>query len=477
MIKAQAQQKVTVKPSMPSSRRSALHVDITSYHSVHLETFTIARILPAAGNEDQCLAFFFQNYVVNNKKFHPSISMVGNEHLFASIRALSTAGLSKYHSDISLSHSASHQYVKALSLTNTALSNTQSAVRDETLLAILILTNYETLTGGSNRSLEAWVQHINGATTLLRLRGVEGIKHTDVRVLTMHVIAFVNITCLLNDIPTPPFIYELQSKIFEYLYEPESPAARYQHVSLRFADFNHAFQHHLFSDPDEIIARALTLEAEMIAALVDMPTFWQAEVIQPAVVQNTKAVEGGVPDFEVRYTDQGTSYIWNSFYSSRILLREAVLKTAQEAESGNTNGSKYVELKNQSRSIMRDCQKHILASIPPFMRSQTCSGFLLPGKRTQETIKSDGLLHRPCRATKIARTDRELVPEAFVCELPVMHALGGYGFLWPLLVAGHCSTATPEILEYVRKMYQVLGKEMKIEQALVLRDVLDSIII
>ncbi|KAH0222826.1 hypothetical protein KCU86_g520, partial [Aureobasidium melanogenum] len=475
MIKAQAQLKAVVKIASFPSRPVALHETCLSYQSGNLNTSVIYQVSSPIENDDQCLAFFFHNYVVNNNEFHPSISAVGNEHLFASIKALSIAGLSKYHSDTRLSQFARHQYVQALQLTNTALSDTQSAIRDETLLAVVVLTSYETLTGGSNRSLEAWVQHINGATALLRLRGIQGIKHTDGRILTMHVIAFINVTCLLNDLPIPPFIYDLQSKILKFLYRPESPAARYQQASLRFVDFNHAFQHHLFSTPEDIIARATGIEAEMTAALVDMPIYWKAETLPPARMPDDKALRGGVPNFELQYKDQATSYIWNSFYSSRILLRQAVLKTVQHIESQDGDKSKYANLKLRCRGILRDCQTQILASIPPFMRSQSYIGFLLPGRRIQDPAEIENPQNLLDPSKETSKIDRELVPEAFVSELPVMHALSGYGFLWPLFVVGYCSTATPEILEYVKDMYQVLGKTMKIEQALVLKDMLGSI--
>ncbi|KAK5999324.1 hypothetical protein QM012_005599 [Aureobasidium pullulans] len=475
MIKAQARKRAVVTTPATSSQSTTSHNSRAPSQLSDLKTSTVSKILSPVAHDDQCLAFFFHNYVVNNTKFHASISLIGNEHLLASIRALSNAGLSKYHSDIRLSHSARHQYVQALKLTNIALCDTKSAIRDETLLAILVLTSYETLTGGSDRSLEAWIQHINGATSLLRLRGIEGIKHTDGRVLTMHVIAFINVTCLLNDLPTPTFIYDLQSKIFEFLYEPESPAAQYQQASLQFADFNHAFHHHLFNTPEDVMARATAIEAEMVAALVNMPMYWKAEAVSSAIMPDDKILKGGVPDFELQYTDQATSYIWNSFYSSRILLRQAILKTVQCIETQDSDVSKYSDLEFQCRSIMRDCQTKILASIPPFMRLQSNTGFLLPGKRNQNPTNIVGLRTLPDASAQTSKTDRELVPEAFVSDLPVMHALGGYGFLWPLFVAGYCSTTTPEILEYVKDIYQKLGKEMKIEQALVLKDMLPSI--
>ncbi|KAH0060633.1 hypothetical protein KCU72_g1437, partial [Aureobasidium melanogenum] len=216
-------------------------------------------------------------------------------------------------------------------------------------------------------------------------------------------------------------------------------------------------------------------EAEMTAALVDMPIYWKAETLPPARMPDDKALRGGVPNFELQYKDRATSYIWNSFYSSRILLRQAVLKTVQHIESQDGDKSKYANLKLRCRGILRDCQTQILASIPPFMRSQSYIGFLLPGRRIQDPAEIENPQNLLDPSKETSKIDRELVPEAFVSELPVMHALGGYGFLWPLFVVGYCSTATPEILEYVKDMYQVLGKTMKIEQALVLKDMLGSI--
>lgn len=474
MMKAQAQRKAVVKSSPFSSRSNALNISPKSSQYGRINEYLIAQISPAVGNEDHCLAFFFHNYVINGDRYHPSVSVGGSEPLSASIRALSTAGLSKYHSDIRLSHYARHRYVQALSLTNTALKDTDSAVRDETLLAIVVLTSYETLTGGSERSLEAWTQHINGATTLLRLRGIEGIKHTDGRVLTMHVIGHINVACLLNNLPTPSFIYDLQVKIFEHLYDPESPAMRYQHVNLQFADFNHAVHHDLFSTPEETIVQAMNIEAKMVAALVDLPKYWKVGIVPPAAIPDQKALKGGVPDFELRYRDQGVSYLWNSFHSSRILLRQTVLQKIQTIESQNSDILRYAELEINSCDVMRECQTNILASISPYMRLHSHAGFLLPDRQPQETSDADGLRTSLRQSKETLSADRELMPEAFISGLPAMHVLGGYGFLWPLFVAGYCSTTTPEILKCVKDMYEVLGKEMKIEQALVLRDMLCS---
>ncbi|KAG9765069.1 ABC multidrug transporter-like protein, partial [Aureobasidium melanogenum] len=233
-------------------------------------------------------------------------------------------------------------------------------------------------------------------------------------------------------------------------------------------------QRDINNTPEDTIARATGIEAEMTAALVDMPIHWKAETLPPTGMPDDKALQGGVPIFELQYKEQATSYVWDSFYSSRILLRQAVLKTVQHVESQNGDKSKYENLKLRCRSIMRDCQTHILASIPPFMRSQSYTGFLLPGRRIQDSAEIGDPQTLQNASNEPSKSDRELIPEAFVSELPVMHALGDYGFLWPLFVVGNCTITTPETLKHVKDIYQVLGKTMEIEQALVLKDMLGT---
>jgi len=101
----------------------------------------------------------------------------------------------------------------------------------------------------------------------------------------------------------------------------------------------------------------------------------------------------------------------------------------------------------RSETIMRQCQTEILAGM------------------SQYTSKNDETL--PWEGFK--RPARYFVPEAASSDLPIMRGLPGYGVLWPLFVAGSCSTATPEIKGYVAEVFRYFGEHLKIEQALFLR--------
>ncbi|KAG9691787.1 hypothetical protein KCU95_g4662, partial [Aureobasidium melanogenum] len=390
-------------------------------------------------SEDLSFAFFFNNCIINSNVYHNCVHEPNNKHLVAGIKAFGIANLSKHYSDKRLLISAQHQYATALNLTNLALRDPVQVKRDETLLAILILTNYETLTGGVTRTLDAWEQHVNGASSLLNLRGLDGVQGTAGRVITLHVITSINVICLLRCLSTPPFIHLLQAKIFEYLYEPGNPAVRYQRISLECADFRHAVTHCQITSPDEIISRAAELDAKLIEAFTNVPKSWEGEFIRHFAPRTS--VEAGLPSFEIRYADQATNYIWASVRSSRIMVNEVVFQSI----SNDTDVHQLV--RDRSKAIMRQCQTEILAGM-----AQYTSG-------DEEMLPWSGF----------KRPVRYFVPEAVSSDLPIMRALSGYGVLWPLFVAGTCSTSTRETKAHVAEIYGYFGDQLKIEQALLLR--------
>ncbi|KAH0338949.1 hypothetical protein KCU74_g942, partial [Aureobasidium melanogenum] len=296
-------------------------------------------------------------------------------------------------------------YATALSLTNLALRHPVQVKRDETLLAILILTNYETLTGGVTRTLDAWEHHVNGASSLLSLRGLDGVQGTAGRVLTLHVITSIN------------------AKVFEYLYEPDNPAIRYQRINLECADFRHAVTYCQITSPDEIISRAAELDAKLTEAFSNVPKSWGGEFIPHFAPR--QSVEAGLPSFELR----------------RIMVNEIVLQSIANDSDAHRLA------RNRSHAIMRQCQTEILAGTAQYTSGST------------EMLPWSGF----------KRPVRYFVPEAVTSDLPIMRALSGYGVLWPLFVAGSCSTSTRETKTYVAEVYRYFGEKLKIEQALVLR--------
>lgn len=418
-----------------------------SYSSESVLSVT-AQVSSTPDSDEHSLAFFFHNCITNDNKYYPCLANPDNNHLLTSIKAFSLSSISKDRRDLRLANSARLQYGKALRLTNAALGNPCRATKDETLLAILVLANYETLNGGADRTLDAWEQHIKGATSLLSLRGLDGVRQEAGRVLTLHVITSINAICLFKCLPTPAFVRTLYPKIFEYLYTPDSPAVQYQRVNLECADFRHAVTKHLITSPSEIIVRAAKLDMKLLAALANAPPDWEPEVILYSDTTRPDT-DSGLPDFEMRYVNQATNYVWTSFRSSRILLHELVLGALSFTESIGGDVRAYQSARQHSSSVVQQCQKQILASMPQFT-SQTSRD---PWSQPSGPV-------------------RYHLPEVIHSSMPIMRALFHYGVLWPLFVAGICSSASPKIVDYVKDTFKYFGEELNIEQALVLRGML-----
>lgn len=96
-----------------------------------------------------------------------------NTHLTVTIRAVSLASFSNRHlsSSASILDRARRHYSTALELTNQALRYQETATRNVTLHTVLLLALFERLMGNDQSSVEAESRHLDGAITLVRLRG------------------------------------------------------------------------------------------------------------------------------------------------------------------------------------------------------------------------------------------------------------------------------------------------------------------
>lgn len=77
----------------------------------------------------------------------------------------------------SLLQNARYEYTKAIQLTNAALNSPEDVTKDSTLMAIHILSIFETVTGCRQQSFKDWSEHLHGAAAVIKLRGPDQIKN------------------------------------------------------------------------------------------------------------------------------------------------------------------------------------------------------------------------------------------------------------------------------------------------------------
>ena len=118
---------------------------------------------------------------------------------------------------------ARYQYLRAIQLTNAALKSPTDVIKDATLMAVMILGIFETVTGCNQRSVNAWAEHIAGAAALLKLRGLEQMSTRGGRRLFIQVSSNLMISCIQRGLYLPDYIIKWTVEAKRFF--PEADAA------------------------------------------------------------------------------------------------------------------------------------------------------------------------------------------------------------------------------------------------------------
>ncbi|KAI3297355.1 transcriptional regulator family: Fungal Specific TF [Penicillium roqueforti] len=123
------------------------------------------------------LNFFLSRYVVRQSGpssgfFDYAPAMLaqddgGKDMLEGAILAVGFSGLARTTSQADLLTRSMMMYTRTMERVNLALADPQAACRDSTIVSVLVLALYEF----SRASIDGWKHHIEGATSLLNLRG------------------------------------------------------------------------------------------------------------------------------------------------------------------------------------------------------------------------------------------------------------------------------------------------------------------
>lgn len=416
---------------------------------------TILPVLTLAPTiEERAMAFFLNNYIMTADS--PAIGhmamiyrMAGSlpECLISSIKAVGLAGYGHAIRAPPLFKRARYQYVQALRATNEALRSPTQATKDSTLIAILILSLYEAVTGTNQKSLKAWSDHISGASALLKLRGREQICTTEGRQLFIQTISSLMITSIQQDIPLPDYIIEWTREARKLM--PPHPGHISQEIMMEYTAYNASIVKGTLSDPDAIIARGLELDSILAASFENPAEEWDYETVyteaEPDLIYNGR--------YHI-YFDTWVSQIWNGMRSFRCLLHEQVRKTIQQGHFDHPprlTDPSYTAQLQQSVDVMCSLQADILATVPQHV------GYVSRHQRYPKPPSPTGPW-KPGREPAILSSSMT----------------GPYFLLWPLWYAGMMTVSTDATRRYVVRNLKMVSDELGIQQARVLSDILEK---
>jgi hypothetical protein len=165
-----------------SSSCKSDRLPVRSWNPLSQESITKPLLTPV---ESQALSFFFAHHKIEatdvlGGQYEFLVDMISRDDLEpvlqSSIRATSLACLANSTKSEALMKRARQAYGDALVGTNNALRSPESAVKDSTLVSVVLLGQYETFTFEGKSGTPDQAKHTAGACTLLSLRDRDNFK-------------------------------------------------------------------------------------------------------------------------------------------------------------------------------------------------------------------------------------------------------------------------------------------------------------
>jgi hypothetical protein len=425
-----------------------ISLEIVQQQDTQLDIYSLAPSL-----EDRATGFFVANYVLGMSgpsRGHldyladVSRTQILDDGLVSSMKAVGLAGFAHAEHAPSLMKNARYQYVRALNSTNAAIRDPVEVKKDTTLLAIMILGIFETITGCTKRSLQDWARHVNGAAAVIKLRGPDQIKTPTGRRMLIQVTSSLLINCLQRGVALPAHIQEYMTAAINMVPNPD-PAFIINDCMMHFCSLRASVLSHKLSDKHEILSQCLKIDSKLLDIVVNVPPGWEYQTI----TTDEEADVAFHKQYHIYY-DYWIAMIWNALRSLRILIneliRELLLKGFSERPP-TFNKTEHTAQFQISTDVLYQHQQEILFSVAQHFNQ-------FPKSRDPTVYKSISS-----------------IPLLAYNELHAPLRMSGGSFLiWPLWHAGVMDISTDEVRRFVVRNLRSIGDSMGIKQANVLAE-------
>jgi hypothetical protein len=468
---------------------------------------------------DQGIAFFMSTYTlgldqpsVQSKTYNQHLSTFGFHPIIAtSMTALGLAGIANLCMDDGLKREAIQWYSKALKMTNRALASPAEVKSDNTLLATMLLSLFEST--NNETSLIGWVNHVSGSASLLRMRGKNQFSTPAGRRMYMQVIGLLTIKCMGAGERVPDFVHQMDEEVAKWE-DQNDPGNRFYHLHIAAADFRAQVLKGDITSLHAIVERAIEIDEAAKAIFEHAADDWHYETEQ--CVPDTPGVFG---TYYHVYPHLAAAQTWNWVHYNRIFVLDIIRNSLIAGLSARPPifvGTKYIRLLEESTKELYRMQADIIASIPQYMHdtprvsvpykgqlrctyaptstlegmvqtsmnatSETTTGHSRhltaassfttrpsPDPASSSKLFTSNFLPFPRDRTGPVHTGPPVTPRD---QLPIVRVSGGYSSLFALYIAGTTPIATRESQEYVLKTLDRVTVEFGINQAKVLASAL-----
>jgi hypothetical protein len=413
--------------------------------------------------------------------------------------ALGLAGVANIYQDTALKGKATRWYLDAIRMTNNAITHPKDVTSDTTLLAITMLGMFEATS--NEYTLHAWSEHVAGAASLVKMRGMNQLTSPAGRRMYLHAIGLLTMNCLGDGTALPSYVREMNEEIRKYS-DGTDPGGRFFFLQQDVINLRADIMASPTMSLQSILDRALELDAVAEGVFRNVGPEWDYEEV--ALIEPNPVVFGKT--YHV-YPSHAAAQTWNWVRYTKIYIHDIIRNTILAGLATSPPvfvGTIYLQQLARSIEELQKVQSEILASTPQFLHdvpkvapeptpyltplsspsvslshnpslsppnsivgssfepdppSRSPSGpFSKPHKLFFENFRSEVINPDPSLVSNDGITDR----------LPIVRISGGHSTLWALYVAGSMPTAERASQEYVIKCLGRFEREFGIMQAKVL---------
>jgi hypothetical protein len=456
--------------------------------------------------QEQGTAFFFARYVTGGgNACHQSYDYIYDvwkpmsllperqvDGVMASMTAVGLAGLSALTKSHTMMDWARRSYGTALRLTNDALMSPTEAVKDSTLLSVLILGTYEMLTGRTPETMRAWQEHMNGAAALAKLRGKEQFNTRAGTRMFLMLCETVMISCIQRDIPMPESLIELRDALSKH-FSPRDPTWRISTSIYKILQVRYDIKCGRIVHAGDIVDKLAAIEAEFAELVEGLPPEWHYRIV--GMSQPSPIVYGMHCHV---YSSALQATTWNGLRSVRMLVQETILgelfRTFKELNFEHIPAGHKVQFA-RSKILLERLRDGLLASIPQHFgivsSRDTRAGTGEPP--ISMVIAKDPPYHvvsSPASTASSAPTTPSSIADSYnptvldpIAPSKTSHdgaerfmtlASARNTIVWPLYLLGVSSSCTQQIKRYVIQRLNAIFEENAVVQAQAIAGMLEG---
>lgn len=419
--------------------------------------------------EDQAHGFFVQNYVqipslVPRGQFEWLTELLAqpnvDEVVRSSFDAVSLAALGNSRKSEAIMAKAQNAYVNALRMTNAALTRKDSAVKDSTLIAVILLGMYENMVFESKDSIQAWQKHVTGACAVIKMRGTEQLLSSVGRRIFHQFYG----TVLLVALESGSEVNEGMQKLYEILTPTSDYAVHGRQWTTRLVGAMHEainLNQDKIKNPVDAVNIALNLDRELDQIKALMPDVWNYETIYLE----------SPPDYMFGnkyhiYTDPWIAIMWNNVRSCRMYLYKIIVENIEKGCNNYHpplfNAAEIAPQREVAQRILRATAAGVIASVP-----QITGMIPFPVPPT------------PSEVAQVAATGVPIPKQQFLLQPPGsyndrMRSSGMHHLIWPVFTAGGLAITSYQLRQWCIETLQLIALQIGTRQAIILAEELQQ---